>query len=293
MNNYNIGIIGKGFVGSAVMNGFSANTGSNAIIRVYDKNPARSQNSLEEVVINSDVIFISVPTPSNLDGSMNIDYLEDSLNNINIISKREGVDNIVLVRSTIVPGTSAMLQKKYSDLKIVFNPEFLTQRSAHFDFLNQSRVVLGGDKKYTSRVAELYEWRFGNTIPIIETDFQTAELIKYMNNCFFATKVSFLNEMRLISDKVDADWDSAIEGFVRDGRIGHSHLQVPGPDGKFGFGGSCFPKDVQALIDFSNSLDLDLSTLKGAWQTNLRVRPEKDWEELKGRAIVDKKRANS
>ena len=97
-----------------------------------------------------------------------------------------------------------------------------------------------------------------------------------------------MNEMRKISDKVGVDWDMAVEGFVRDGRIGHSHLNVPGHDGKWGFGGSCFPKDIQAMIDFGNQLGLSMSTLKGAWETNLNVRPERDWEKLEGRAIIKK-----
>ena len=129
--------------------------------------------------------------------------------------------------------------------------------------------------------------RFGNTISVIETNFESAELIKYVCNTFFATKVSFLNEMKLLSDKVGADWDTIIEGFVRDGRVGHSHTQVPGPDGKKGFGGSCFPKDIQALINFGDSLSINLNVLKGAWKTNLKVRPEKDWEELLGRAVIN------
>ena len=106
-----------------------------------------------------------------------------------------------------------------------------------------------------------------------------------MSNCFFATKVSFLNEMYQIADKCNANWDEAVEGFVRDGRIGHSHMNVPGPDGKFGFGGSCFPKDIQALIDFADKNGIEMNVLKGAWKTNLNVRPEKDWEKLKGRAV--------
>ena len=93
--------------------------------------------------------------------------------------------------------------------------------------------------------------------------------------------------MKLISDKVDADWDSAINGFILDGRIGHSHLNVPGPDGKFGFGGSCFPKDIQALISFCKEIGVEPHVLEGAWKTNLKVRPERDWEKLKGRAISD------
>ena len=91
----------------------------------------------------------------------------------------------------------------------MFNPEFLTERSAKFDFVNQSRFILGGDPKYTAVVRDLFHWRFGDTTPVIETDYQTAELVKYMNNCFFATKVSFLNEMRQVSDKCGADWGNS------------------------------------------------------------------------------------
>jgi len=278
-----IGIIGRGFVGSAVEFGFSAQTGCDAVVRVYDKNPKLSLNSLEETINQSDFIFLSVPTPSNVDGSINLDTLHEVLSSISEINNSE---NIILIRSTIVPGTTRLFAKEFPNLNLVFNPEFLTERSAKYDFINQSRFILGGDKTYTQQVASLFMWRFGNSIPIIETTFETAELIKYMNNCFFATKVSFLNEMKLISNKIGADWNTAIEGFVRDGRIGHSHLSVPGPDGKLGFGGSCFPKDIQAIINFAKILDIDLHTLKGVWQTNLSVRPEKDWEKLKGRSII-------
>jgi len=276
---YKIGIVGRGFVGSAVEFGFSPQTGCDIDeMYIYDKDKSRSLHSLGDVVVNSDFIFLSVPTPSNSDGSINLSYVEDALQEISKITAPV-VDNIVLIRSTITPGTTEKLQQKYQNLNLVFNPEFLTERSANFDFINQTRYILGGDKKYTNKVADLYRWRFGDTIPVIETNYQTAELIKYMNNCFFATKVSFLNEMKQVSDKCEADWDRAVEGFIRDGRIGHSHMSVPGPDGKFGFGGKCFPKDISAMISFGNQLGLDMHTLSGVWNTNLEVRPERDWED--------------
>ena len=278
-----IGIIGRGFVGSAVEFGFSAQTGCDAIVKVYDKNPKLSQNNLAETINESDFIFLSVPTPSNSDGSINLDILKQALSDINKVNNHQ---NIILIRSTIVPGTTRSFQSLFPKLNFVFNPEFLTERSAKYDFINQARFIFGGEKQNTAKVADLFKWRFGKTTPVIETSFETAELIKYMNNCFFATKVSFLNEMKLISDKVGADWETSIEGFVRDGRIGHSHLSVPGPDGKMGFGGSCFPKDIQAIINFAKKLNIELNTLKGAWETNLSVRPEKDWEELKGRSVI-------
>lgn len=278
-----IGIIGKGFVGSAVQHGFSPNTGCDAEVRIYDKDPAKSQHSLKDVLDNSDFLFLSLPTPSNLDGSINLDIVDDVLNDINKLNKR---NNIILLRSTMIPGSTRKFQEKYPKLSLVFNPEFLTERSAKFDFINQSRFIVGGNPKHVTKVADMYRWRFGKSVPVIKTNYETAELIKYMNNCFLATKVSFMNEMKLVSDSCGADWELAVEGFIRDGRIGHSHLNVPGHDGKLGFGGSCFPKDIQAMIKFGKSMGLDMHTLSGAWETNLKIRPEKDWEKLEGRAVV-------
>jgi UDPglucose 6-dehydrogenase len=281
----NIGVIGNGFVGAAVRYGFGSQTGCDATIRVYDKDKSKSLNTLEETINESDIIFLSVPTPSNLDGSIHIGILESVLTDIDSVHNEN--DNVILIRSTVTPGTTQSLQDKFPNLSLVFNPEFLTERSAKFDFINQARVILGGRKADTEKVAALYRSRFGEALSIIETNTETAEMIKYMNNCFFATKVSFMNEMYDIANKCGVEWNTAIDGFVGDGRIGHSHLAVPGPDGKRGFGGSCFPKDVQALLQFGQQLGVELNTLKGAWDTNLNVRPERDWEQLKGRAIVD------
>jgi len=285
MKYYNIGVVGNGFVGSAVQFGFSPSTGCDYEVRVYDKDPSKSVDSIEETVNESEFIFLSVPTPSNKDGSMNLDIVEQALQDISDVNKYQG--NIVLLRSTVTPGTTRKLQDKYPNLRIVFNPEFLTERNAKYDFINQARIIIGGDDVYSKQVGDLYRSRFGESQPVIETNWETAELIKYMSNCFFTTKISFMNEMYQIAEKCGVDWGVALDGFFRDGRVGHSHMNVPGPDGKFGFGGSCFPKDIQALIHFGESLGLNMSTLKGTWKTNLEVRPEKDWEQLKGRAIVD------
>jgi UDPglucose 6-dehydrogenase len=285
VNKPKIGIVGKGFVGSAVQHGFSPNVGCDAEVRVYDKNPARSLHSLKDTVNESNFVFVSVPTPSNNDGSADLTILESALNDIANICTNE--ETIILIRSTIIPGTTRDLQSKFDNLKLVFNPEFLTERSANFDFINQSRAIFGGEKANTNKVADLFRWRFGDSFSILETNFESAELIKYMANTFFATKISFLNDMKLLSDKSNANWNDVIDGFVRDGRIGHSHLNVPGHDGKYGFGGVCFPKDIQAIIHFADTLDIDMAVLKGAWETNLKVRPEKDLEEFKGRAVSD------
>ena len=284
-----IGVIGNGFVGSAVRFGFSPGTGCDATVRIYDKDPSKSVDTIKDTVNKSEFIFLSVPTPSNKDGSMNLDIVKQALQDISDVNESE--DNVVLLRSTVTPGTTRKLQEQFDNLRIVFNPEFLTERSAKYDFINQSRIIIGGSEynymSTTRKVADLYRWRFGESIPVIESLWETAELIKYMCNCFFATKVSFMNEMYQIAEKCNVEWDKALDGFVRDGRVGHSHMNIPGPDGKLGFGGSCFPKDVQAIINFGETLGVSMNTVKGVWQTNLEVRPERDWENLKGRAVVD------
>ena len=279
-----IGIIGKGFVGSAVEYGFTCEKNLNAEIKVFDINPKLKTHSLEDTINKSDYIFLSLPTPANQDGTIHLDIVDNALAEID---KSLNNDCIILLRSTVVPGTSQLFAKKYPRLQLVFNPEFLTEKNANYDFINQSRIILGGNKHLTEKVATLYNWRFDNSIPIIQTNYETAEFIKYVNNCFLATKVSFMNEMKLIANQIDIDWDKTIEGFTLDPRVGNSHVSVPGHDGKYGFGGSCFPKDMQALINFSESLNIDSKILKAAWDTNLKVRPEKDWETLEGRAVID------
>ncbi len=285
-----LGIIGNGFVGNAIAHAFIPCMD----VKIYDKNPEKSFNTLEEVVNDSDVVFVSVPTPMRPDGTIDLSIVESVFDSIQVCYKSEN-KTVFVLKSTVVPGTTRKLKQKHPTLQIVFNPEFLTERHARFDFLNQSRIILGfetdldDDKRNLSvdKVKGLYNERFsGNNF--ITTNYETAEMIKYFNNLFFAVKVSFMNEMKLVADKTKLiNWDKAVRGFVSDGRVGDSHLQVPGPDGKCGFGGSCFPKDINAFMTFAESIGLDLAVLKGAWKTNLNVRPEKDWENLKGRAISD------
>ena len=284
-----IGVVGNGFVGGAVKFGFSPTVGCDAEVRVYDKDPNKSTHTLEETVNESDFIFLSVPTPANKDGSINTDILSSAIKDIDDVSTR---DNYIIIRSTVTPGTTRRLQQEYHQLNLLFNPEFLTERSANFDFINQSRFIIGSGDSFSSASGaesfeELLKARFGECIAIMHCTFETAEMIKYMSNCFFATKVSFMNEMYQISEKSNVNWQQAIDGLVADGRIGHSHFNVPGHDGKFGFGGSCFPKDIQALINFGETNGVDMKVLKGVWEKNLEVRPEQDWKELKGRAVTD------
>ena len=273
-----IGIIGNGFVGNSIAFGFSPTHE----IRIHDKNPLRNLNTIEEV-LECDFIFVAVPTPMDDEGHMHIGMVVKALGEI--WEKNKRTDNIIILKSTMVPGTTELLTEQFRRLNIVFNPEFLTERTAKLDFLTQARIILGGDKKHTLKVKQLFEDRFAHC-NVIETDTTTAEMIKYMNNVFFASKVSIMNEFKQVCDKVGADWQVAVKGFAADQRIGDSHLNVPGPDGKLGFGGTCFPKDINAFMSMADSLQIEVPTIKGAWETNLNVRPEKEWETMEGRAVV-------
>jgi len=277
MKMYKIGIIGNGFVGSAIAAGFGLHTN----VSIYDVSPEKSLNSFEETVA-ADFVFVSVPTPMSLKKKNEID-LSIIVSVFKKISEFKNLnkDTIFILKSTVVPQTTLELSKQFPNLNIVFNPEFLTERSARLDFINASRIVIGGPEHLCDRVENLYRIRFPHT-KIIKTDSCTAEFIKYLCNTFFATKVSFMNEMKQISDKLNLDWDKAMDGFISDGRIGNSHLDVPGHDGSPGFGGKCFPKDINALINFCKKNNIDPKILIAAWEKNLEVRNNHDWNSIEG-----------
>ena len=270
-----IGIIGNGFVGEAQAFAFSPI----CKVLVYDIDPLRTKDRIEDVH-NCDFVFVCVPTPMDLQGKQDFSY-------VNRVFENAKSGPIYIIKSTILPGSTEKLKSKFKNLKIIFSPEFLTERTAKLDMMTQSRIIIGGDPNDVDLVEKLFIKRFKNK-HIIKTDSTTAELIKYMNNSFLATKVSIMNEFKILSDKLGASWDDALNGFASDGRIGDSHLNVPGHDGKLGYGGTCFPKDVCSIINFAKSHKINLNTIEGGWKTNLEVRPEKDWESKVGRSISKK-----
>ena len=275
-----IGICGFGFVGKAVVHGFCLH----ADLKIYDKFQT-GLNTLEETVKESDYLFVCVPTPMNDDGSQDLSCIYDVMENINKLTAQK---KIIIIKSTVVPGTTRMISEKYPNHSFVFNPEFLTERSAKLDFINTARIVLGGsDEKALASVEEMYRVRFTHT-PIYKTSFEGAELVKYMNNCFFALKISYLNEIYEICEKLGLDYNDLKNMFLADQRIGNSHTDVPGYDGGRGFGGKCFVKDINALTKWANRMGLNLDTLEAAIKVNKRVRQEKDWENIKGATTKNK-----
>ena len=191
MKNYNekIGVIGHGYVGESQSFAFSPSFD----VRVYDKDSLKSTHSLNEV-LDSDFIFVCVPTPMKKDGSQDLSFVENFFK-----TAKEGP--IYIIKSTVIPGTTNLLNEKFKNLKIIFSPEFLTERTAKLDILTQTRIILGGDKILTNKVRKIYDIRFKNKT-IIETDSLTAEYIKYMNNTFFASKVSIMNEFYRLAKSI-------------------------------------------------------------------------------------------
>jgi UDPglucose 6-dehydrogenase len=278
MNKPKIGVIGNGFVGSAIVGGFSLV----ADIMVYDNDALRSTHSLEELVAQSEYIFVSVPTPmkKSENNKMDLTIMDNVIEDISRLSS--STSSIVILKSTILPRTTEKYAKKYKNIDFVFCPEFLTERTARLDFINSSRIIIGTEKDAVAdKVENMLRVRFPYT-KIIKTDSTTAEFIKYMNNCFFATKISIMNEFYQASVALDVDWDKAIDGFLSDGRVGNSHLDVPGHDGQYGFGGKCFPKDINAFINLFVEIGISPTMLEAAWEKNMEVRDKHDWENIVG-----------
>jgi len=277
----NIGIIGLGFVGGSINKFFS----NKAKVRSYDINGLGNSGSIEEVFNNSDFIFVCIPTPMKKSGECDTSIVESVLIEL---SKINSEDKIIILKSTVPLGCS---EKFASNLKIpnlIFNPEFLTEANAYEDFVNQDRIILGGIDKFTNKAESFFRIFFDNKVAIIKTNYTTAELVKYTTNCFLATKVSFANEIHSISEHFNLNFSELMSIVTLDSRINNSHLKVPGPDGKKGYGGSCFPKDMNALKYTFESNGIQSTILKGSIERNENIdRVEKDWEKLKGRAVSE------
>ncbi len=275
-----IGIVGQGYVGTAIKVGFEPHYQ----VETYDKydEDKSTCESLRDLVGKCEVMFVCVPTPMNKDGSCHTDIVESVVKEIDewVSRYHKDINPIVVIKSTVSPGTTDRLNKKYDGVNVIFNPEFLTEMNFLEDFKNQTRIILGGTRKGTNKLRQVYSKVFPSAT-IVKTGSKTAEMVKYFVNSFLATKVSFANEMKVICDEIGIDYDKVVEYSTYDERLGKSHWAVPGPDGDLGFGGHCLPKDVSAIVkEFGSEL------LKTVLEVNDKVRENKDWEEMKGRAVI-------
>jgi nucleotide sugar dehydrogenase len=275
-----IGIIGQGFVGNAVYQKFK----NYYDVLTYDLDETKSNSNVNEIICKCTNIFICLPTPMNKDGSCNISIVEQVLTGIDLTTDNLETQRNIIIKSTIPPGTTAKWNHRFESLNIVFNPEFLTEANAVSDYENQDRIILGGVRPATTELKTIFSKVFPKA-HIIKTDSTHAEMVKYLTNTFLATKVSFANEMYSLCNELNVDYDKVVEYATLDDRLGKSHWNVPGPDGDFGFGGHCFPKDLAAILHLSEELNTMNNVLCAVQETNNNVRKNRDWEQMKGRAV--------
>lgn len=281
----NLGVIGQGFVGSAVTEGMK----SHFNVLAFDKDPEKFSNvsGVFNIIEETETTFLCVPTPMKSNGECDLSIVRNALNEIlGCVEALNKKDYIVVIKSTIPPGTTSMLNLEYPNLDIVFNPEFLTEANAINDYLNQNRIIVGGERPGSTKVKRIFAKAFPK-IPIIKTSSTIAETIKYVTNTFLAMKVSYANEINSLCQALNIDYDKVIEYARYDDRLGNSHWSVPGPDGDFGFGGHCFPKDIAALQFLSSNLNVDTTMLTATIEKNTKVRKVEDWKSQVGRAVSE------
>lgn len=271
-----IGIIGQGFVGNAVYQKFK----NYYKIITYDLDETKA-TATEEEVLGCNIVFLCLPTPMRETGECDISIVAGVLDKIVNLKQPK----IVVIKSTVPPLTVESLNNILpDDIQVVFNPEFLTERNAVEDYNNQKRIILGGPRPATTSLKRIFSKVFPKA-DIIKTDSTHAEMVKYLTNTFLSTKVSFANEIYQLCEKVGIDYDKVVEYATYDERLGKSHWMVPGHDGDFGYGGHCFPKDLSALIHLAQRFGTTTNVLEATKLTNDKVRQNRDWEQMKGRAV--------
>jgi len=272
MQKYKVGIIGVGMVGGPLKRYFEEEKGYERGKDLFLYDIALEKGFFDDVN-NADIIFVSVPTPRTKDGA-GLGAVESAFNMI------KG-EKVVVLKSTVPPGTTEALQSKYPSLKILFNPEFLTEKRAWEDFIKPDRQIVGFtassiDAAYIvlsllPKAPFMSPWG-KNTYAPIKITATEAEIIKYGGNVHFARKVNFANVLAILSNKLGVNYENVRAGMSADFRIGDSHLDV-NHGGYRGFGGYCFPKDLDAFISHlnDNGLGHAAKLLKEDWNFNEKL----------------------
>jgi UDPglucose 6-dehydrogenase len=275
---YNIGIVGNGFVGNAIYQNIKEKYNT----KVYDLQPDRSNSTLEDIY-SCDIVFVCLPTPMlHADGGKcNLSIIETFFHNVPFKT-----DCLFVIKSTVPIGTTKKISNTRPDLKVVHNPEFLTANNAIEDFKNSNRNIIGHNNSDGMLLLKFLNELFPNAKNMLVSS-DESETIKYFANTYLATKVAFFNIMYDVSIKYNINYNNLVDGVCSDTRIGYSHAKVPGPDGDRGFGGTCFPKDINSLIHTLEDNELNSSILKEIWNYNKSIR--KDWDWANNKSAVNNK----
>lgn len=287
----NIGIIGHGFVGKAIEYGFHTrfrvtSSKSPNDVFIYDK--YKYDTSLREVIENSSIIFICLPTPF-FDDDLKIDLsiCDKMISDIcDLIPEDSG--KIIVVKSTVEPGSTKRWSDEHKHASFIFNPEFLTEANYLHDFINTERIVVGSENDWAAqKVIMLYRscpWFYDT--PIMRMHPSAAELVKYQCNIILATRVAVSNVVYDMCNSLGVNYDDVKDAVGMDRRITSSHISVTS---ERGFGGKCFPKDLGAFIGCCRRHGVDARLLSEVYEYNLRIRQVYDWLEIAGASVGGRK----
>jgi UDPglucose 6-dehydrogenase len=263
--NLRIGIVGHGFVGKAVDYAFSTPN-----VDKYIVDPLYKTTLSDLIEFEPQITFICLPTPSKDDGSVDSSLVDEAV--MKLINTTQ---SFIAIKSTITPDVAERLTRY--DSRVVYNPEFLTEANPKMDFINQPFNVMGvtdqGAGQYLEGIYNAFS--LCNPAQSIMMSPVEASFFKYSVNTYLAMKVTFMNQLKQIADDYGANYNLLSRVLPADQRVGHSHMKIPGPDGKAGFGGSCFPKDLNAFIHFvENKTSVDPTIWKEVREVNNAIRSQ-------------------
>lgn len=288
-----VGVVGYGYVGKAVEH-FFAKQENHCRVLIYDK--AKPElGTLDQVVKESEVVFVCVPTPMKKSGECFTGIVGEVISDIRRASEkveRPTDQFVIVIKSTVKPGFTAALQKKNPDLRIVFSPEFLTEKNSIGDFQSTNRILFGGDQEDAGVVSKFFSMVQPKRVEsdrllLLQCDPTVAEMVKLFTNGILMTKVLFANEVYQVCKAMGVDYKEVQVLSTLDHRIGKSHTSVPGHDGQLGAGGHCFPKDINNLRFVAKELGIPEKMFTAVIDRNLELREDKDWERMKDRAVID------
>jgi UDPglucose 6-dehydrogenase len=259
-----IGVVGAGYVGGTIAQAYS----HHANVVCVDADPSKSTGTWQDLM-DCEAVFVCVPSPSKSNGECDTSILNS------VLYMLKDYDNLIISKVTAPPEAYERLQEVY--INLVHVPEFLTASNALSDFLSEEYAIIGGRVLAFQKEAERILKIAQPLKSCAYTSIGEAALSKYIINSFLATKVVFMNEMYDLADSLGYDWRKVSLLVSHDERIGNSHLKAPGPDGSFGFGGACFPKDTEAMVKFASKKNVNLNILRTALKKNdlLRLRKPK------------------
>ena len=238
-------IIGHGFVGKAIDYAFQDDVEKQII-------DPKIGVELKDVKLNADITFVCVPTPMHKNGKCDVSILEDVLTQI-----KHRMTGLIVVKSTVTPDKIEKLFRGSAKHRMIYNPEFLTEKNANEDIINPFVHIFGGQSDATEKLELIYkEYSICKPCPVYRMSATDASFVKYGINTFLATKLTFFNEFYDTIKEFGGNYGRIANAIGTDPRIGHAHTRVPGFDGKRGFGGACFPKDVSAFVNFTDQATL-------------------------------------